>query len=195
MIPRFDDAQMGESQIDRQSIKKVNLASLRKQISLVSQETTLFDDTIKNNILYAKPESSDLELERVAKDSFSYEFINELPNKFETIIGENGLRLSGGQKQRISIARAMLKNSSIILLDEATSALDSETENKIQNAIQLLTRNKTTIIIAHRLSTILKSNLIYVIEDGEIKDKGNHETLLANSATYKNFYERQLKKI
>ena len=195
LIPRFYDPQNGEIQIDRQSIKKVNLASLRKQISLVSQETTLFDDTIKNNILYAKPESSDLELERVAKDSFSYEFINELPNKFETIIGENGLRLSGGQKQRISIARAMLKNSSIILLDEATSALDSETENKIQNAIQLLTRNKTTIIIAHRLSTILKSNLIYVIENGEIKDKGNHETLLANSATYKNFYERQLKKI
>ena len=195
LIPRFYDPQNGEIQIDRQSIKKVNLASLRKQISLVSQETTLFDDTIKNNILYAKPESSDLELERVAKDSFSYEFINELPNKFETIIGENGLRLSGGQKQRISIARAMLKNSSIILLDEATSALDSETENKIQNAIQLLTRNKTTIIIAHRLSTILKSNLIYVIENGEVKDKGNHETLLANSATYKNFYERQLKKI
>jgi subfamily B ATP-binding cassette protein MsbA len=195
LIPRFYDPQNGEIQIDRQSIKKVNLASLRKQISLVSQETTLFDDTVKNNILYAKPEASNLELERVAKDSFSYEFINELPNKFETIIGENGLRLSGGQKQRISIARAMLKNSSIILLDEATSALDSETENKIQNAIQLLTRNKTTIIIAHRLSTILKSNLIYVIENGEIKDKGDHESLLSNSATYKNFYERQLKKI
>ena len=195
LIPRFYDPQNGEIQIDRQSIKKVNLASLRKQISLVSQETTLFDDTVKNNILYAKPEASNLELERAAKDSFSYEFINELPNKFETIIGENGLRLSGGQKQRISIARAMLKNSSIILLDEATSALDSETENKIQNAIQLLTRNKTTIIIAHRLSTILKSNLIYVIENGEIKDKGDHESLLSNSATYKNFYERQLKKI
>tara|TARA_B100000989_G_scaffold249485_1_gene197090 strand:+ start:891 stop:2639 length:1749 start_codon:yes stop_codon:yes gene_type:complete len=195
LIPRFYDPQNGEIQIDNQSIKKVNLASLRKQISLVSQETTLFDDTVKNNILYAKPEASAQELERAAKDSFSNEFINELPNKFETIIGENGLRLSGGQKQRISIARAMLKNSSIILLDEATSALDSETENKIQNAIQLLTKNKTTIIIAHRLSTILKSNLIYVIENGEIKDKGNHESLLTNSNTYKNFYERQLKKI
>ena len=195
LIPRFYDPQNGEIQIDKQSIKKVNLASLRRQISLVSQETTLFDDTIKNNILYANPEASDLELEKAAKDSFSYEFINELPNKFETIIGENGIRLSGGQKQRISIARAMLKNSSIILLDEATSSLDSETENKIQNAIQLLTRNKTTIIIAHRLSTILKSNLIYVIENGEVKDKGNHESLLANSDTYKNFYERQLKKI
>jgi len=195
LIPRFYDPQNGEIQIDKQSIKKVNLASLRGQISLVSQETTLFDDTIKNNILYANPEASDMELEKAAKDSFSYEFINELPNKFETIIGENGIRLSGGQKQRISIARAMLKNSSIILLDEATSSLDSETEDKIQNAIQLLTRNKTTIIIAHRLSTILKSNLIYVIENGEVKDKGNHESLLANSDTYKNFYERQLKKI
>jgi len=195
LIPRFYDPQNGEIQIDKQSIKKVNLASLRRQISLVSQETTLFDDTIKNNILYANPEASDLELEKATKDSFSYEFINELPNKFETIIGENGIRLSGGQKQRISIARAILKNSSIILLDEATSSLDSETENKIQNAIQLLTRNKTTIIIAHRLSTILKSNLIYVIENGEVKDKGNHESLLANSDTYKNFYERQLKKI
>ena len=195
LIPRFYDPQSGEIQIDKQSIKKVNLISLRRQISLVSQETTLFDDTIKNNILYANPLASDLELEKAAKNSFSFEFINELPNKFETIIGENGIRLSGGQKQRISIARAMLKNSSIILLDEATSSLDSETENKIQNAIQLLTKNKTTVIIAHRLSTILKSNLIYVVENGEIKDKGNHESLLANSDTYKNFYERQLKKI
>ena len=122
------------------------------------------------------------------------EFINELPDKFETIIGENGLRLSGGQKQRISIARAMLKNSSIILLDEATSALDSETEEKIQNAIQRLTKNKTTVIIAHRLSTILNSNLIYVIENGKVVDKGTHKTLLANSETYKNFYQKQFSK-
>jgi len=117
-----------------------------------------------------------------------------LPDKFETIIGENGLRLSGGQKQRISIARAMLKNSSIILLDEATSALDSETEEKIQNAIQRLTKNKTTVIIAHRLSTILNSNLIYVIENGKVVDKGSHQTLLANSETYKNFYQKQFSK-
>ena len=122
------------------------------------------------------------------------EFIDELPDKFETIIGENGLRLSGGQKQRISIARAMLKNSSIILLDEATSALDSETEEKIQNAIQRLTKNKTTVIIAHRLSTILNSNLIYVIENGKVVDKGSHQTLLANSATYRNFYQKQFSK-
>ena len=194
LIPRFYDPQNGEIKIDNQIIKNVNLASLRKHISLVSQETTLFDETIKNNLLYAKPGASTEELEKAAQDSFSIEFIKELPDKFETIIGENGLRLSGGQKQRISIARAMLKNSSIILLDEATSALDSETEGKIQNAIQRLTKNKTTVIIAHRLSTILNSNLIYVIENGKVVDKGNHETLLANSKTYKNFYQKQLNK-
>ncbi len=194
LIPRFYDPQNGTIKIDNQIIKNVNLASLRKHISLVSQETTLFDDTIRNNLLYAKPDASTEELEKAAQDSFSIEFIKELPDKFETIIGENGLRLSGGQKQRISIARAMLKNSSIILLDEATSALDSETEGKIQNAIQRLTKNKTTVIIAHRLSTILNSNLIYVIENGKVVDKGNHETLLDNSKTYKNFYQKQLNK-
>ena len=194
LIPRFYDPQKGEIKIDNQIIKDVNLSSLRKHISLVSQETTLFDDTIKNNLLYAKPDASMENLEKAANDSFSMEFISELPDKFETIIGENGLRLSGGQKQRISIARAMLKNSSIILLDEATSALDSETEEKIQNAIQRLTKNKTTVIIAHRLSTILNSNLIYVIENGKVVDKGTHKTLLANSETYKNFYQKQFSK-
>ena len=194
LIPRFYDPQNGEIKIDNQIIKDVNLSSLRKHISLVSQETTLFDDTIKNNLLYAKPDASMANLEKAANDSFSMEFISELPDKFETIIGENGLRLSGGQKQRISIARAMLKNSSIILLDEATSALDSETEEKIQNAIQRLTKNKTTVIIAHRLSTILNSNLIYVIENGKVVDKGTHKTLLANSETYKNFYQKQFSK-
>ena len=194
LIPRFYDPQNGEIKIDNQIIKDVNLSSLRKHISLVSQETTLFDDTIKNNLLYAKPDASMANLEKAANDSFSMEFISELPDKFETIIGENGLRLSGGQKQRISIARAMLKNSAIILLDEATSALDSETEEKIQNAIQRLTKNKTTVIIAHRLSTILNSNLIYVIENGKVVDKGTHKTLLANSETYKNFYQKQFSK-
>ena len=194
LIPRFYDPQNGQIKIDNQIIKDVNLSSLRKHISLVSQETTLFDDTIKNNLLYAKPDASMEDLEKASKDSFSMEFIDKLPDKFETIIGENGLRLSGGQKQRISIARAMLKNSSIILLDEATSALDSETEEKIQNAIQRLTKNKTTVIIAHRLSTILNSNLIYVIENGKVVDKGSHQTLLASSETYKNFYQKQFSK-
>tara|TARA_B100001063_G_C16749486_1_gene549420 strand:+ start:327 stop:2072 length:1746 start_codon:yes stop_codon:yes gene_type:complete len=194
LIPRFYNPQNGEIYIDDQVTNKVNLNSLRKQISLVSQETTLFDDTIKDNILYAKPDATFDDLIRATKDSFSYEFIEKLPQKFDTVIGENGLRLSGGQKQRISIARAMLKDSSIILLDEATSALDSETENKIQNAIKQLTKNKTTIIIAHRLSTILSSNLIYVIENGRVVDKGDHNSLLINSKTYKNFYDRQLRK-
>ena len=121
-------------------------------------------------------------------------FINKLPNKFDTIIGENGVRLSGGEKQRLSIARAMMKNSSIILLDEATSSLDSETENKIQEALKILTKNKTTIVIAHRLSTILNSNNIYLIDDGKIIDNGKHEDLLKNSDLYKSFYEKQIQK-
>ena len=180
--------------IDDQSIYKSNLYSLRKNISLVSQDTTLFDDTIKNNIKYAKLNATDDEIEEAAKNSFAVDFIQNLPNKFETNIGENGVRLSGGEKQRLSIARAMLKKSPIILLDEATSSLDSETENKIQMAIKELTKNKTTIVIAHRLSTILNANKIYVIDKGHILENGNHEDLLNISKTYKNFYEKQLRK-
>ena len=186
--------QSGLISIDGQSIDNINLFSLRKKISLVSQETTLFDDTIKNNIIYSNPDASDEELFEVCKNSFSHDFIEKLPQKYETLIGENGLRLSGGEKQRLSIARAMLKKSSIILLDEATSSLDSETESKIQNAIQSLTKNKTAVIIAHRLSTILNSDQIYVIDKGKVLEKGNHEYLLKNSLTYKNFYDKQLSK-
>jgi subfamily B ATP-binding cassette protein MsbA len=180
--------------IDDQSIYKSNLYSLRKNISLVGQDTTLFDDTIKNNIKYAKLNATDDEIEEAAKNSFAIDFIQNLPDKFETNIGENGVRLSGGEKQRLSIARAMLKKSPIILLDEATSSLDSETENKIQMAIKELTKNKTTIVIAHRLSTILNANKIYVIDKGHILENGNHEDLLNISKTYKNFYEKQLRK-
>jgi subfamily B ATP-binding cassette protein MsbA len=194
LIPRFYDCSAGDILIDNQSIYKVNLESLRKNISVVSQETTLFDDTIKNNILYAKLDASEEEILIASKNSFADEFIQNLPKKYETIIGENGVRLSGGEKQRLSIARAMLKKSSIILLDEATSSLDSETENKIQNAISLLTKNKTTVVIAHRLSTILNANKIYVINAGEVIASGNHEELLTNSNIYKNFYDKQLKK-
>ena len=159
---------------------------------MVSQETTLFDDTIKNNIKYANINASNEEIHEVARLSFCEEFINKLPNKYETIIGENGVRLSGGEKQRISIARAMLKKSSIILLDEATSSLDSETESKIQEALEILTKNKTTVVIAHRLSTILNSNNIYLIDSGEIIDNGKHEDLIGRSSMYKNFYEKQI---
>ena len=195
LIPRFYDAISGDVQIDNQSIYKCTIQSLRKNISLVSQDTTLFDDTIRNNIAYANLDASQKEIEEAAKYSFASEFIEKLPNKYETIIGENGTRLSGGEKQRLSIARAMLKKSQIILLDEATSSLDAETENKIQDAINFLTKDRTTIVIAHRLSTILNSDKIYVIDSGRVVDEGNHEQLLANSKVYKNFYEKQIKKV
>ena len=194
LIPRFYDAESGDIIIDNQSIYKSSIQSIRKEISMVSQETTLFDDTILNNIKYAKENASDEEVNEVAKLSFCDEFINNLPKKFETIIGENGVRLSGGEKQRLSIARAMLKRSSIILLDEATSSLDSETESKIQEALKILTRDKTTIVIAHRLSTILNSNNIYVIDSGRIIDSGKHEDLISKSQLYKSFYEKQIQK-
>ena len=194
LIPRFYDALSGDITIDNQSIYKTKLRSLRSEISLVSQETTLFDDTIKNNIKYANDRASDNEVLEVAKLSFCDEFISKLPNKFETLIGENGVRLSGGEKQRLSIARAMLKKSSIILLDEATSSLDSETEAKIQEALKILTKNKTTIVIAHRLSTILNSNNIYLIDSGEVVDNGKHEILIEKSKLYKSFYEKQIQK-
>ncbi len=194
LIPRIYDAQSGLISIDNQSIYDCSISSLRKEISMVSQETTLFDDTIKNNIKYAKQNATDDEILKVAKLSHCLEFIENLPSKFETLIGENGVRLSGGQKQRLSIARAMLKKSSIILLDEATSSLDSETEFKIQEALNTLTKNKTTIVIAHRLSTILNSDNIYVIDSGRVVDSGKHQNLMNNSKLYKSFYEKQIQK-
>ena len=195
LIPRFYDCASGDIQIDNQSIYKCTINSLRNNISLVSQDTTLFDDTIKNNISYANLNASQEEIEEAAKNSFASEFIEKLPNKYETIIGENGTRLSGGEKQRLSIARAMLKKSQIILLDEATSSLDAETENKIQEAINFLTKNRTTIVIAHRLSTILNSDKIYVIDSGKVVGEGSHDELLLNSSIYKNFYLKQIKKV
>ena len=194
LIPRFYDSNSGDILIDDQSIYKSKISSLRSNISLVNQDTTLFDDTIKNNIAYAKLDASEDEIFEAAKLSFCDEFINKLPNKFDTIIGENGIRLSGGEKQRLSIARAMLKKSKIILLDEATSSLDAETESKIQEAIKFLTKNRTTLVIAHRLSTIMNSNKIYVVDDGRIAAEGNHQKLLKSSEIYKNFYEKQLRK-
>ena len=161
----------------------------------MSQETTLFDDTIKNNIAYANLDATENEIKEAARFSFAEEFIDKLPKKYDTLIGENGVRLSGGEKQRLSIARAILKKSPIILLDEATSSLDAETESKIQKAITYLTKGRTTIVIAHRLSTILNSDKIYVIDNGKIIGEGNHNELLNNSEEYKNFYEKQIRKI
>ena len=193
LIPRIYDSTSGDIFIDGQSIKKINLDSLRKEISIVDQNTTLFDDTVYNNIKYAKPDTSEEEIYKAAELSMCLDFVNNLEKKFETIIGENGVKLSGGEKQRLSIARAFLKNSKIILLDEATSSLDSDTEDKIQKALNILTSNKTTVVIAHRLSTILNSDKIYVMDKGAVVDSGKHEELLKDSEIYKNFYNRQIK--
>ena len=194
LIPRFYNIDQGDILIDEQSIYETTVHSLRENISLVSQDTTLFDDTIKNNIAYANSNATHEEIVKAAQYSFASEFIDKLPNQYDTVIGENGVRLSGGEKQRLSIARAILKKSPIILLDEATSSLDAETEDKIQKAINFLTKGKTTIVIAHRLSTILNSDKIYVIDKGEVKGEGKHDELLSSSDLYKNFYQKQIKK-
>ena len=195
LIPRFFNSTSGEIFIDGQSINKLTLNSLRANISLVSQDTTLFDDTIKNNIAYAKPGATNEEIVDAATKSLADEFINKLPQKYETQIGEDGVRLSGGEKQRISIARAILKKTPIILLDEATSSLDAETENKIQKGLSYLTKDKTTLVIAHRLSTILNSKKIFVLDKGELVAEGTHTALLEKSLIYKNFYDKQIRKV
>ena len=193
LLPRFYDPQGGVIKIDNQDISKVRLGSLRKNISLVSQDIILFDDTIKKNISYAKETATSEEILNACKFAAADEFINKLPNKFDTKIGETGIRLSGGQKQRISIARAILKQSPIILLDEATSSLDAESEKIVQDAIINLTKNKTTLVIAHRLSTIHKAEVIFVLKNGEIINSGNHEFLIKNCDEYKSLYKQQLK--
>ena len=192
LIPKFYTPAKGKILIDNQDISNFSNYSLRKNISLVSQDISLFDDTVKNNIKYSKLDATDKEIIEVSKLSHCEEFINNMPDGYDTMVGENGVRLSGGEKQRLSIARAMLKNSKIILLDEATSSLDSDTESKIQDAINYLTKGKTTLVIAHRLSTIINCNKIYVIENGKVTSEGNHNQLLSSSNTYKNFYEKQL---
>jgi len=192
LIPRFFNLKHGTILIDDQNINNINLNSLRKEISIVSQDVILFDDTIRSNILYGNASASDDEIINACKFAAAQEFIEKLPNKYETIIGENGIKLSGGQKQRLSIARAILKDSPIILLDEATSSLDSDSEAVIQKAIENLTKNKTTIIIAHRLSTIMNCDKILVFDSGQIVAEGSHEFLVNNSLIYKNLYEKQI---
>ena len=188
-----NDSNEGQVYIDGQNIRDVTLSSLRKSISLVSQDIILFDDTVKNNIAYAKPDASDKEIIRACEFAAADEFIKKLPKNYDTMIGENGVRLSGGQKQRISIARAILKESPIILLDEATSSLDADSEEIVQNAINNLTKNKTTLVIAHRLSTIHNANKIFVLKEGKIINSGNHELLIKNCEEYKSLYQKQLK--
>ena len=193
LLPRFYDPQEGSISIDNQKINEINLNSLRKNISLVSQDVILFDDTIKNNISYANPGASNENIEEACKNAAAIEFIEKLPKKFDTMVGENGVRLSGGQKQRISIARAILKKSPIILLDEATSSLDADSEEIVQKAINNLTKNKTTIVIAHRLSTIHNADKVFVLKNGGIVNSGTHDFLIKNCKEYKSLYEKQLK--
>ncbi len=193
LIPRIYDPINGNILVDEEDIKNINLDSLRKEISIVDQNTTLFDDTVLNNIKYAKPTASRDEVVKASELAMCSDFISKLENGFDTMIGENGVKLSGGEKQRLSIARALLKDSKIILLDEATSSLDSDTEEKIQKALAKLTSNKTTIVIAHRLSTILNSDKIYVLDKGSVVAQGKHDQLLNSSNIYKNFYNKQIK--
>ena len=193
LLPRFYDPQEGFIKVDNQDISKVTLESLRKNLSLVSQDIVLFDDTINNNIKFAKPNASLDEVKKACKFAAADEFIEKLPKNYDTLIGENGIRLSGGQKQRLSIARAILKESPIILLDEATSSLDADSEEIVQHAIKNLTRNKTTLVIAHRLSTIHDANKIFVLNEGKIINSGNHEFLINNCKEYKSLYKKQLK--
>ena len=192
LIPRFYQQQKGVIFIDDQNISGVSLKSLRNKISLVSQDIILFDDTVENNIKYAKFNASENEIRNACKLAAADEFIMHLPEKYKTLIGENGVRLSGGQKQRLSIARAILKNSPIILLDEATSSLDTDSEEKVQNAIFNLTKNKTTLVIAHRLSTIKKADSIIVMKDGNIVGAGKHDDLLLRSKDYESLYSKQV---
>ena len=191
LIPRFFNLSEGKILIDKQEINNVRLSSLRKAISIVSQDTILFDDTIKKNIAYAKKNATDDEIYKASKLAGIDNFVNSLENGYETLVGENGVKLSGGQKQRVSVARAFLKNAPIILLDEATSSLDSDSEEKIKQALNELTKNKTTLIISHKLSTIITCEKIYVINKGKIIGEGTHLELVKNSAYYRNLYDKQ----
>ena len=191
LIPRFYDPDTGSVKIDNQDIKELSIASVRSSIALVSQEPILFDMSIHDNILYGKPDSPDNEVIKAAKAAAADEFINELPDKYKTVVGEKGYSLSGGQKQRISIARAFLKDAPILLLDEATSSLDTESEHLVQKAISILMKDRTTLVIAHRLSTIINSDQIIVLDSGKVTETGTHEELLNKDGVYKKLYERE----
>ena len=191
LIPRFYDPKSGAIRIGNQNIRHLTMQSLRSKIALVNQEPILFDMSIKDNILYGNPNANDQEIEDASKSSASDEFITKLPEGYNTIVGEDGYSLSGGQKQRISLARAFLKDAPILLLDEATSSLDTESEHLVQEAINTLMKNRTTLIIAHRLSTIINSDNIIVIDNGEVVESGTHSELIKNDGMYKKLYERE----
>ena len=194
LIPRFYDPKYGEILIDQENIKKLSLASLRKNMGIVTQDVILFNDTIKNNIAYAQPKATMESIINACKAANALEFIEEIPEGFEAIIGERGVKLSGGQKQRIAIARALLKNPPILILDEATSSLDTESEKKVQTAIEALLKDRTALIIAHRLSTVQTANKIITIEKGRISEIGTHDELYSNDGLYRKLYDIQFLK-
>jgi len=191
LIPRFFDVTTGRITIDGHDLRNVSVASIRSQIGVVTQETVLFNDTLRNNIAYGQPGIPQKQVEAAARAALAHDFIMELPNGYETVIGEKGVRLSGGERQRIAIARALLKNAPILILDEATSALDSESEALVQSALQNLMAGRTVVVIAHRLSTVRRANRIAVIENGAIADIGTHEQLMQKLGTYRRLYELQ----
>ena len=193
MIPRFHDVTKGSINIDSYDIRDITLNSLRKQIGVVTQETILFNDTVKNNISYGRVDAGMAEIQKAAESAYAHDFIMEMPSGYDTVIGERGVKLSGGQRQRLSIARAILKNPAILILDEATSSLDTESEKMVQQALENLMKDRTTLVIAHRLSTVLNANRIVVIDDGRIVEIGRHDELLSHGGIYKKLYAMQFK--
>jgi ATP-binding cassette, subfamily B, bacterial MsbA len=191
LLPRFHDPTSGSVLWDGVDLKDAKLSSLRHHIALVTQETVLFNDTVRHNIAYGRPEATDTEIQNAATVAFAHDFIQEMPNGYETIVGERGIFLSGGQRQRLAIARAILVNAPVLVLDEATSALDAESERLVQQAIANLVRNRTTIVIAHRLSTVRRADVIVVMEGGRIIEMGTHSELLARNGQYRRLYELQ----
>jgi subfamily B ATP-binding cassette protein MsbA len=191
LIPRFYDVDDGAISIDGQDVRSVTLASLRGAIALVAQEVSLFDDTVRANIAYGRFGASEEEIEAAAAAAGADRFIRELPQGYDTLVGEHGVLLSGGQRQRLAIARAMLRDAPILLLDEATSALDSESERQVQAALRSLMRGRTTIVIAHRLSTVIGADLICVLDRGHIVETGRHAQLIARNGLYARLYETQ----
>ena len=191
LLPRFFDVTHGRLLIDGHDLRDLTVASLRSEIAIVTQDTILFNDTVRNNIAYGQPTLANGKVEEAARAALAHDFIQALPNGYDTVIGERGLRLSGGERQRISIARAILKNAPILILDEATSALDSESEALVQSALQNLMTGRTVFVIAHRLSTVRRADRILVLESGMIADEGTHERLMARTGTYRRLYEMQ----
>ena len=191
LIPRFFDVNSGRLLIDGEDVRDVTLASLRSQIGIVTQETVLFNDTVRNNIAYGQPRVAQDAVVLAAQAALAHDFIQELPEGYDTVIGERGVRLSGGERQRIAIARALLKNAPILILDEATSALDSESEALVQSALQNLMAGRTVVVIAHRLSTVRRADRIVVLENGAISDTGTHDDLMHRLGTYRRLYDLQ----